>query len=37
MFLVPLVYLLFIGVPLNLQGPSWWNGVKSQYFIRKSK
>jgi lipopolysaccharide export LptBFGC system permease protein LptF len=28
MFLVPLVYLLLIGLPLNLQGTSWWNGVK---------
>ncbi|WP_421229659.1 LPS export ABC transporter permease LptF [Aeromonas enteropelogenes] len=36
MFLVPLAYLLFIGLPLNLQGTSWWNRVKGQYFKRKS-
>jgi len=36
MFLVPLVYLLLIGLPLNLQGTSWWNGVKGRYFNRKS-
>ena len=36
MFLVPLGYLLFIGLPLNLQGTSWWNGVKGRYFNRKS-
>lgn len=36
MFLVPLVYLLLIGLPLNLQGTSWWNGVKTLYFKRKS-
>jgi lipopolysaccharide export system permease protein len=36
MFLVPLIYLLLIGVPLNLQGTSWWNGVKGQLFKRKS-
>ena len=32
----PLVYLLLIGLPLNLQGTSWWNGVKGQLFKRKS-
>jgi len=36
MFLVPLAYLLFIGLPLNLQGTSWWNGVKGQLFKIKS-
>jgi lipopolysaccharide export system permease protein len=36
MFLVPLVYLLLIGVPLNLQGTSWWNGVKGHFFKGKS-
>ena len=36
MFLVPLGYLLFIGLPLNVQGTSWWNGVKGRYFNRKS-
>lgn len=36
MFLVPLAYLLLIGLPLNLQGTSWWNGVKSSYFNRKA-
>lgn len=36
MFLVPLGYLLFIGVPLNLQGTRWWNGVKSRFFNSKS-
>ncbi|WP_421261684.1 LPS export ABC transporter permease LptF [Aeromonas jandaei] len=36
MFLVPLGYLLFIGLPLNLQGTSWWNGVKGRYLNRKS-
>ena len=30
------VYLLLIGLPLNLQGTSWWNGVKGRYFNRKS-
>ncbi|MNF73225.1 Lipopolysaccharide export system permease protein LptF [compost metagenome] len=36
MFLVPLVYLLLIGLPLNLQGTSWWNGVKSHFVKGKS-
>ena len=36
MFLVPLVYLLLIGLPLNLQGTSWWNGMKGHFFRRKS-
>ena len=36
MFLVPLIYLLLIGVPLNLQGTSWWNGVKGHFFKGKS-
>jgi lipopolysaccharide export system permease protein len=36
MFLVPLAYLLLIGLPLNLQGTSWWNGIKTLYFKRKS-
>ncbi|WP_349919789.1 LPS export ABC transporter permease LptF [Aeromonas veronii] len=36
MFLVPLAYLLLIGLPLNLQGTSWWNGVKGHFFKGKS-
>ncbi|MGL5225433.1 MAG: LptF/LptG family permease, partial [Aeromonas sp.] len=36
MFLVPLGYLLFIGLPLNLQGTSWWNGMMGRFFNSKS-
>ncbi|MGL5949776.1 MAG: LPS export ABC transporter permease LptF [Aeromonas sp.] len=37
MFLVPLAYLLLIGLPLNLQGTPWWNGIKGRYQARQVK
>ncbi|PJG59132.1 LPS export ABC transporter permease LptF [Aeromonas cavernicola] len=36
MFLVPLAYILVIGLPLNMQGTSWWNGLKGLFFNKKS-
>ncbi|MBZ6068123.1 LPS export ABC transporter permease LptF [Aeromonas schubertii] len=34
MFLIPLAYLLFIGLPLNLQGTAWWNRTKVTWLQR---
>ncbi|MDO2948382.1 LPS export ABC transporter permease LptF [Aeromonas simiae] len=36
MFLIPLGYLLFIGLPLNLQGTAWWNQHKAKWLKSKA-